>query len=982
MVKKGKSSLRVENRHLIAKYIWKGVNKVLNTSIFKTSFKGKTGDKERPVVKKTYGMLLESAGNCTIKIGKSFPEHYLQQDFINKIRGKYDRIIQEEKKKIKDEVKKYQRIQQIKKEKNYVIKKLEGTELKGKINNLNNWLDRKCPGKKFIEREGKNYRLLIYRVVGPKDKIKLFCSKYYQPAFRNFIEIETSVKDEIDLRFDKTYHLQPLEKFLQREENIEPEFFRKTGPLWVDFEPPGYMVERGEVDSIIENLEGNQSQLLMGDMASGKTVIVRNVGYKLIKNGWSVYYLPSYRIKHERINEIVREIETTTRSSLKPMIVIEDLHEMPSSCSDMLELIKDRGIDIRLLITTRKGFLRGIYATQERVFEPYKKIILDKDNFQHVADLIITNYKKIKMQKGEIQTGDIVEYHFESYFRPYIRTLADGNFWVLAYLLEGWSLYKLVDYSLIFKKIQKDFEELDKIFRLEDKLRYPIEVILMLAPFSERNLKISKVFFKDLCSKMGIDYATISRLIDLEEIEEAETDYRLPHQSISQLYMETINYIKGKKEKFPFLENLLALLGNLGNIDFSGTYENFELELFEAYLQSKPKNYGRVIKKIGNEMLSPHPAERITIAPDRFKRRIRWKKLFYDEKTSQSLIQALKEDDDIRNIGDFLFGLYLSTTNAWLTRMCDIKSYSENPYFFKEYYNEMTWGFREFRRKEDYIDDIEDYLSVDNKDKFVRELYPKKLALRVNEEENIENIRVCLEGINICCGEGFYRSFVENLDLSILKSKLINQDSFLTIVRVIHSLKTMDDRIVTKFKDILVSKVNSERNILHLGTALSVLIRPEYSEVFKEIIDQIDFNELMSKFEKDEYLVGIDFCIPCLKDFIFDDENIAQHLVDILPPKIDAENQPARIFRTLGEMAVTNELGRNVVGSIIDHMDHDLFKSKLIGEHKHAWDEFWDIPVIKDISGLKLILDKLNIWEVMTDYDIQEINRFFEEKTT
>jgi hypothetical protein len=979
MVKRVESTLSVENHRLIAKNAWKGVDKVLNISIFSTSLERKP---DKSIFKKSYGMILESAGNATIKRGEVFSIQFLKKDFIKRAKGNYNRIIKKVTDKILNEAVKQERIKKLENERNDVINRLWNLEFDGKINVLNNWLEARCPGHKFIEKTGNNCKLLIYQVVGPTDKNKFFCSKYHQPAFLQHIDIETKVDKKIDLRFDKTYHLQSLEKFLQEDVDKEPNFFRKVGPLWVDFEPPGYMVERDEVDMIIENFEDNQSQLLMGDMASGKTVIARNVGYKLIKKGWSIYYLPSYQIKHERINEIVKEIETITRLSLKSIIIIEDLHEAPSSCSDMLKLTKDRGIDIRLLITTRRGFLRGIYATQERIFEPYKKIILDKDNFQHVADLIITNYKKIKMQKGEIQTGDIVEYHFESYFRPYIRKLADGNFWVLAYLLEGWSPYKLVDYSLIFKKIQKDFEELDKKFRLEDNLRHPVEVILMLAPFSERNLKISKIFFEDLCSKMGIDYATISRLIDLEEIEEAETDYCLPHQSISQLYMATINYIKDRKEKFPFLENLLALLGNLGNIYFSGTYENFELELFKAYLQSKPKNYGRVIKKIGNEMLSPHPAERITIAPDRFKRRIRWKNLFKDEKTLKSLTQALKEDDDIENIGNFLFGLYLSTTNAWLSQMGDIKSYSENPYFFKEYYNEMAWGFREFRRKKEYIDNIEEFLSVDDKDKLVGELDSKKLALRVNREENIENIRVCLEGINICCGEGFYRSFVENLDLSVLKSKLINQDSFITIVRVMHSLKTMDDRIVTKFKDILVSKVNSERNILHLGAALSVLIRPEYSEVFEEIIDQIDFNELMSKFEKDEDLVGIDFCIPCLKDFIFDDENIAQHLIDILPPKIDAENQPARIFRILGEMAVTNELGRNVVGNIINHMDHDLFKSKLIGEHKHAWCEFWDIPVIKDISGLKLILDKLNIWEVMTDYDIKEINRFFEERNT
>lgn len=351
MVKKGKSSLRVENRHLIAKYVWKGVNKVLKISIFKTSLKGKPGDKKRPMVEKTYGMLLESAGNCTIKIGKSFPEHYLQQDFINKVRGKYDRIIQEEEKKIvKDEVKN-KNIEQIKKEKNYVIKKLEKIEFKGKINVLNNWLDRRCPGKKFIEREGKNYRLLIYRVDGPKDKIKLFCSKYYQPAFRNLIKIETSVKDEIDSRFDKTYHIQLLDDIINNTctEDLEKEHkeyddgFKKFSWLPII---QNWDLQRSIIPEIKKDLRNGFSILILGESGSGKSNLIKRVAYDMHNEGWNVF---------EPLSEInIDNVFDQLIKSDKSLLVVDDAYNRINEIDELLIMNAKYRKKIRILCAERK----------------------------------------------------------------------------------------------------------------------------------------------------------------------------------------------------------------------------------------------------------------------------------------------------------------------------------------------------------------------------------------------------------------------------------------------------------------------------------------------------------------------------------------------------------------------------------------------------------------------------------------------------
>lgn len=842
------------------------------------------------------------------------------------------------------------------------------------IRALNKKLNEKCPGCKFFEKIGNGYRLLVYTINAPMVEDGIGGRISLVPN-RTILEDTMGAIIQFGKKIDRATsknicHLQPLDQYLEKGSNKEPDFSRKIGPLWIDFEPIGYIVERDEVDIIIEDLERNFSQLIIGDMASGKTVIARNVGYKLIKKEWNVYYLSSHRIKHAQIKEILNEIVMIAESSQKSLIIIEDLHEAPSDCCNVLELIKYREIDIKLLITTRKEFLRGIYTTQERIFESYKKIILNKVNFQLIADSIITKYKKIKLSNDKTKMKSSEKEKFENYFKPYIKTLANGNFWLLIYLIEAWSPHKLIDFNLIFKKIQKDFIELEKKFRLSYDLRFPVETILLLAPFSDRNIRISKFFFEDLCIKIGIEYETILKLIDLGEIEQTESDYRLPHQSISQIYMETINYIYGNKNKISFIENLLILLKKIG---YTSNFEDFELELFEAYLQSHPKDYGTIILEISNEILSPRDTERITIAPDKFKRRVGWKRLFYDEKTICSLVNVLNKENDIQNVGNFLIGLYLCNISTYLRSFIDPLQ-PEKPYVISEWYQEILWGFR----KNDMSRD-NDFLSEEEINKFIQDLDPQILALKINKEENIENICICLKGIVLSCNKKFKKIFFDNLNLSFLKSKLLNQNSYLMVVIIVHLLNSINQRISTQFKDLLIDKVKSEINISQLGNALWFLILPQYKKIYRRIVNQIDLTELISKFEKEKYLDEIDLCITCLKEFLLNNKNNAQRLGSILTSKIDAEENPGMIFKILGEIAVVNELGKNVVSDIINHMDRDLFKSKLRGEHRHSWDRFWDISEVKDASGLKLIMDKLDIWKYMTDFDIQLMNKFFNQ---
>lgn len=70
-----------------------------------------------------------------------------------------------------------------------------------------------------------------------------------------------------------------IQRILRKGETFEGDFFKKE-PEWVDFER-GFIVERREVDEIIKKLENKKIQLILGAPASGKSIILKNVGFKL-----------------------------------------------------------------------------------------------------------------------------------------------------------------------------------------------------------------------------------------------------------------------------------------------------------------------------------------------------------------------------------------------------------------------------------------------------------------------------------------------------------------------------------------------------------------------------------------------------------------------------------------------------------------------------------------------------------------------------
>ncbi len=103
-------------------------------------------------------------------------------------------------------------------------------------------------------------------------------------SFKNPDQLKDLVKTRLRDLWNKGLgraDIPTIQSALRKRETLEGDFFKKE-PEWIDFEE-GFVVERREVAEIINKLENDNIQLVLGEPASGKSVILKNIGFKQVE---------------------------------------------------------------------------------------------------------------------------------------------------------------------------------------------------------------------------------------------------------------------------------------------------------------------------------------------------------------------------------------------------------------------------------------------------------------------------------------------------------------------------------------------------------------------------------------------------------------------------------------------------------------------------------------------------------------------------
>lgn len=318
-------------------------------------------------------------------------------------------------------------------------------------------------------------------------------------------------KEVVDL-----IHFQRIEDVLEIDNNKEAQWFRKSGPLVTDFINGCIYEHKKLLNQLQDIVISNNITILEGDKATGKTVLARNLAFRLInhKDEIKIYHYSCRKVQFD-IAGMAKEL-----NSLQGVIFIEDVHLKTRFIIEVLSQIKSNP-DRHILLTARPPFRQNpfddLYDVKSLPFMPLKA-------FYGVAH-VIKEY--CKQHSGNFEwTCEI---------KKAVKAISNGNFWLLAYAFEGCKELHGKGKIENWVKTGIDIE----LRRMETEGQN-VEVLLALSPLYINEVETQESF---LTEKFGFTFKDLNILVDYGEITRQEDSdgtvfYGLSQSSIAEAYWE------------------------------------------------------------------------------------------------------------------------------------------------------------------------------------------------------------------------------------------------------------------------------------------------------------------------------------------------------------------------------------------------------------------------------------------------------------
>ncbi|MCJ7697778.1 MAG: AAA family ATPase, partial [Thermoplasmata archaeon] len=217
---------------------------------------------------------------------------------------------------------------------------------------------------------------------------------------------------------------------LRRDEYLKTSRNRFLGPSYDDYEK-GNIIERNELKWILQSIEkGVRKILVIGPPASGKTVLIRHIAYKLYDRK-KIFFFDTNDMTKETLPHILEEIHTFPEDTL---VIIEDIHKNPITCNKLFRAIMDKNLFI--ILTSKPGykvdftqkdqnFIQNLENSPNKTFfsispKPIIHALIDRKmgriskelRYELVTkcgdDLWILTYLLTFIKKGTIQLEDVL----------------------------------------------------------------------------------------------------------------------------------------------------------------------------------------------------------------------------------------------------------------------------------------------------------------------------------------------------------------------------------------------------------------------------------------------------------------------------------------------------------------------------------------------------------------------------------------------
>lgn len=311
--------------------------------------------------------------------------------------------------------------------------------------------------------------------------------------------------------------LPSIERVLKKSVDCEPQVLR-SHPLWVDFEQR-YVLERKEVDQIIASLQEDKIHLVVGKPAAGKSVVLKNVGFKLANQSNTVHFIDVKSCPEELLGDYFFKRVWTTIADEKVVIIVDDAHRQLSMCRGLVLEHQQRASKSGLIIGIRD--VKGLEGT-DRDPSPFKDLRRTVVCAADVADQVIDLF----LEKKHAVMGASAETALKADVKVY-----EDDLWNVAFALTSCDMKSgaVSEYD-IHKAIYNHITAIDAG-----------DIFLPVAAFYRFELPVEK---RLLTKELQLNQSSIDELVALGELTQFRDKRRgellsISHSSVASKYFET-----------------------------------------------------------------------------------------------------------------------------------------------------------------------------------------------------------------------------------------------------------------------------------------------------------------------------------------------------------------------------------------------------------------------------------------------------------
>ncbi|HEY5485114.1 MAG TPA: hypothetical protein VIJ80_00230 [Candidatus Cryosericum sp.] len=387
--------------------------------------------------------------------------------------------------------------------------------------------------------------------------------------------IMREIQEERDAQATTGLGLSTIQALLGKETHKTPMFFRPSGPAWVDFKE-GYVIERPVVGEVIKRLESKDIVVVKGSPASGKSVIVRNVGYRLAtKPGVQVYHVG---LKFHPRPETLSGISKIRHG----YVIVDDAQLDKDFVQNLLLLHQDRvGKRAKLIIASRDVDMETVYGPTAELLMP--EYLEDEETIKVLASDAARDIVEKFDEKMTEKDGVTVSVDPRS-------ELARDNLWVLAWQLKSFENLGKVDSQSVLETVSSYLR------RIGDTVDAG-EAMLLVAMFYQYEILVRMPFLKSFVRPDSIAALEASGEVD-SSVWKGRDYVGLWHSEVARIYFRAFEVSEdlGLGVKNAVLRRHEELFGR-------GLTESCNLTLmaFRIYLSEYPEETPEIISALDDE---------------------------------------------------------------------------------------------------------------------------------------------------------------------------------------------------------------------------------------------------------------------------------------------------------------------------------------------------------------------------------------------